>query len=129
MQEIKFVYTHEGAPVANSAWLVHRSSRIAVIDVDMASKYCHVGASVGKGVLVMASEQSLYLKDGVSRDLASIITFDLPGDWVFVASSGGRYTLTCVFMSTRSTWRSHVSDWLGAIGWRLSVWRHKLMGG
>ena len=129
MKQIKFTYTHEGAPVADSAWLVHRGPRVVIIDIDMASKYCRIEASTGNGVMIAAGKHSMHLKEGVDRDLATIITFDLPGEWVFIASSGGRYALTCVFLRAYTTVWDRARDRLDAIGWNISKWWHQLLGG
>ena len=60
--EIKIVT--QGQPKVNHAYIRAFSPKIAVVDIDMASKYCEVSAVWGGtdiGVFIDATSESLYL--------------------------------------------------------------------
>ena len=85
----------QGAPIVNCASVLYESDEIIVIELDMRSKYCYVGASSGNGVYIEANERSLYLH-GADRDATTWV--EVPGNKTqFLGSNGGRYTINLVF--------------------------------
>ena len=85
----------QGAPIINCASVLYESDEIIVIELDMRSKYCYVGASSGNGVYIEANERSLHLH-GTDRDAATWV--EVPGNKTqFLGSTGGRYTINLIF--------------------------------
>jgi len=69
----------QGKPVltAPRAWVVRQGRGIAVLEIDLKSKYCDAGASIsssdgGCGVLIDATEHSIYLDDSKDADFTEV---------------------------------------------------------
>lgn len=109
---IEVTVKQQGAPVFNSAYVVRRSRHIAVIAIDMASKYTSADWSSGHEVTILANERSLHLDP--SKDAESFTTLaveGMPKGFSLFATGGGRYTINLVYVRdvTKFEWR--LQDW------------------
>lgn len=95
LTEIKVV--QPGAPIINDAWVVYKTDRVILIEVDLKSKYCSVGSSSGNGVFIDANEHSLYLSEDYEREVSTWIEFPEAEGYSFFGSSSGRYTISLTF--------------------------------
>jgi hypothetical protein len=87
----------QGAPVINSAWVVYKTDQVILIEVDLTSKYCEVGASCGNGVFIDPTEHSLYLDTFSDREAFTWVEFPEAKGYSFFGSSSGRYTVQLTF--------------------------------
>ena len=90
----------QGAPVVNGAIVYKESDNVVAIEVDLHSKYCELfgthGGDGGPGITIGATDESLYLAEGVDRDIFTDISFcDYGPEWSVWAASCARYA-ACV---------------------------------
>lgn len=89
----------QGAPRVNEAFVLYQSEKCIVLEIDMHSKYCSIGASAGHDIFIDAGPHALHLSDDHPREAYTVVTVDLPpGTWSYTCGSGGRYTLTVCYL-------------------------------
>ena len=96
--KIKIKITQQGAPAINNGYVVEVGERVVALSVDLTSKYCNVSSSFSGskgecGVVLRASERSLYLNEKSNREDITIIEFPDFEGWNVFAYYLGRYTL------------------------------------
>lgn len=85
----------QGAPIISSASVLYESNDLVVIELDLRSKYCYIGASTDNGVFIEANERSLHLH-GTNRDASTWV--EVPGNRPqFLGGTSGRYTINLIF--------------------------------
>ncbi len=101
-EKISYNVTMQGAPVVNSMGVVCCHNDVAVLNIDMKSKYCAVsitGSEVTDGcsrplVWIAANERSLYLHKKKKRDDVTEIRFLGLDGFTVMATGDGRYDIS-----------------------------------
>jgi len=88
----------KGKPVVNAGYIVEVYQNLALVEIDMMSKYCepcgHLSGNDGNcAILIGPTEESLYLDSKAVNEITQISFLQFNG-WRVVASSVGRYNLT-----------------------------------
>lgn len=103
-REIRTKIRTQGAVIANPGGIVYReSSDIAVVCVDLQTKYARMGGTGSGGgsppmVFLHATEDSLHLKKGKARDDFTVIEFPDFIGWTPYIAEVSRYTLSICFL-------------------------------
>jgi hypothetical protein len=92
----------QGSPIFNSAALLCNHPDVAVIEIDMKSKYCDVeltGSDCCKGssiplIVIAANDRSLHLHPRKDRNAWTEISFPAFDGFSVMATGSGRYTIT-----------------------------------
>lgn len=99
---------HQGAVIANSAYIEEQSENIVCIYVDLKSKHAEITSYFGGdadddecGVYVMANKRSLNLNDKVDRDEPTSIVFSDFNGWDVFAYGYSKYTLQVCLIRKR----------------------------
>lgn len=90
----------QGTPRISSAFLLYSSDHVAIVELDMSTKYCDVSMSSAESIWLTCSERTPLDPgdEGKRWDMTQIKLVDRP-ELRFLASGGGRYTIELVFAS------------------------------
>lgn len=92
--------TRRGAPVLSNyehAFVVQRGEKVVAIYIDMMSKRCEIGCSIGGsdgsvGITIDATEHSLHLDETKDREEFTEIYFPEFKGWTYWCGNMARYT-------------------------------------
>jgi hypothetical protein len=100
-----FHIREQGAPAVNRGWIVREGPGVVALGIDMKSKHCVIGATMGgdntAGIVLEATDESMFLDVTKDRDAWTIIEFvGYPG-WRIHSADLARYTLAVCLVDTR----------------------------
>jgi hypothetical protein len=96
MKNTLFKVIRQGAPIVNFAVILSEHEDIALIDIDLKSKYCEAYSTGleedNPTITLMADENSLYLNRKYKRDDATEIWFPRYKGWTIYMAEIHKYT-------------------------------------
>lgn len=97
-KETKIEILEQGSPIVNNGIIYKKTREIALVEIDLSSKYCKVLAEVENdntpGILIVADKNSLNLNTKVKKSKPTEIKLsDFKGWKVYLSNYSMRYTL------------------------------------